>query len=260
MRLVQYFQTDPIHFEIPSEYRRSIISYSKAALTAYQNGKYFSEFYNSNHPKSFCFAVGLPRGITFRGDTILLPNPSASITLTISCADARAAAILCNAVMGMVGQTYPLKGNELQIKRAVMLPEKQVRHDSRMLLIHMLAPLCIREHIGEKDRYVTVEDADFCRQFTRVVAYQLRNHPEFSETDKNAVQIIPYEMKKTVVRHYGQKIACSLGTAVLTASPDVLTYLYQSGIGSRRSAGFGLFDIVSLPEEGGLKEWNRAFD
>lgn len=60
----------------------------------------------------------------------------------------------------------------------------------------MLAPLCIREHIDNKDRYITIEDADFAQQFTRVIAYQLKDHTEFTEKEKNSVQLIPYEDEK----------------------------------------------------------------
>lgn len=250
MRLMLQLHTD-LHGEtLPIDYRRSMLSLFKRALTAYADGKYFEEFYQGNHTKAFSFAVGLPKGVRFSGDVIVLPKPEVKLTLTVSTADPRTAAILSNALLTMKGKTHPVKDNILHIKNVVMIPEKPVSQTGHVLLIRMLAPLCVREHTERKDRYITIEDDDFAQQFTRVVAYQLKDRTEFTEEEKQSVQLIPYEMKKTVIRHYGQKIACSLGTAVLTASPQVLNYLYQSGIGSRRSAGFGLFDILTISEGG----------
>lgn len=250
MRLALQMRTGLERETLPSDYRRACLSFIKRATTEYADGKYFEEFYQGNHTKAFSFALGLPRGVRFSGDTIFLPKPESQITLTISTADPRTAAILSNAFLAMKGKTHPVKGNMLRIEKVVLLPEKPIPQNSHVLLIRMLAPLCIREHIDNKDRYITIEDADFAQQFTRVIAYQLKDQTEFTEEEKNSVQLIPYEMKKTVVRHYGQKIACSLGVGVLTASPRVLHYLYQSGMGSRRSAGFGLFDIITVSKGG----------
>lgn len=250
MRLMLQLYTDLQGKTLPAEYRGAIISLHKRALTDYADGKYFEEFYQGNHTKAFSFAVGLPKGVQFSQDTILLPKPESRITLTISTADPRTAVILSNAFLAMKGKTHPVKDNVLRIEKVVMIPEKTVSQTGHVMLIRMLAPLCIREHIDHKDRYITIEDDDFAQQFTRVIAYQLKDRTEFTEEEKQSVQLIPYEMKKAVIRHYGQKIACSLGTAVLTASPQVLNYLYQSGMGSRRSAGFGLFDIVTISKGG----------
>ena len=251
MRLQALITTDSIGLEIPSEYRRTNLSYIKSALTKYHNGEFFKEFYDSNRPKSFSFAFGLPKGCAFSGDKIILPETNSHLRLTVSTADLREAAILCNALMATKGKSYPVKGNSLTVRQIIMLPEHQLNKDSHLLMIHMLSPLCIREHRNGRDRYISVQDSDFSQQFNRVIAYQLKDCSDFTEQEKKSVQIVPYNMKKTVIRHYGQKIACSLGTAILTAEPNVLMYLYQSGIGSRRSSGFGLFDIITSPKKGG---------
>ena len=51
--------------------------------------------------------------------------------------------------------------------------------------------------------------------------------------------------KKTVVFHYGNYIECSLGEFVLNGDKAIINYLLQSGIGSRKSAGFGLPILVA---------------
>ena len=170
MRLALQMRTGLERETLPSDNRRACLSLIKRATTGYADGKYFEEFYQGNHTKAFSFALGLPRGVRFAGDTIFLPKPESQITLTISTADPRTAAILSNAFLAMKGKTHPVKGNMLRIEKVVLLPEKSIPQNSHVLLIRMLAPLCIREHIDNKDRYITIEDADFAQQFTRFIA------------------------------------------------------------------------------------------
>lgn len=93
------------------------LSLIKRATTGYADGKYFEEFYQGNHTKAFSFALGLPRGVRFAGDTIFLPKPESQITLTISTADPRTAAILSNAFW-REGKTHPSKETCCALKKS----------------------------------------------------------------------------------------------------------------------------------------------
>ena len=61
-------------------------------------------------------------------------------------------------------------------------------------------------------------------------------------------EIKPLNAKKTVVDHYKNYIECSLGSFSINADKSVINYLLKSGIGSRKSAGFGFAELLS---EGG---------
>lgn len=52
-------------------------------------------------------------------------------------------------------------------------------------------------------------------------------------------------MQKTVVKHYNCSIECTLGEFAINADKSVINYLLQFGIGSRKSAGFGLAELVA---------------
>ena len=60
----------------------------------------------------------------------------------------------------------------------------------------------------------------------------------------STVTITPVSPKKTVLRNFGHYMTGNLGIYTLTGHPLLLNLLYQSGIGARRSEGFGLFEIV----------------
>ena len=69
MRLALQMRTGLERETFPSDNRRACLSLIKRATTGYADGKYFEEFYQGNHTKAFSFALGLPRGVRFEGDT-----------------------------------------------------------------------------------------------------------------------------------------------------------------------------------------------
>lgn len=54
---------------------------------------------------------------------------------------------------------------------------------------------------------------------------------------------------KTVVYHYKNYIECSLGTFIISGDRAVINYLLKSGIGSRKSAGFGFAQLIAEGDE-----------
>jgi CRISPR-associated endoribonuclease Cas6 len=54
----------------------------------------------------------------------------------------------------------------------------------------------------------------------------------------------PIRCKKTVVRHHSQFVEATIGMFRLTGNIALLNYLYACGVGSRKSSGFGLIEII----------------
>jgi CRISPR-associated endoribonuclease Cas6 len=50
--------------------------------------------------------------------------------------------------------------------------------------------------------------------------------------------------KVVVVKHYDQFIESSIGTYILKGSPHILQAMYDAGMGSKSSAGFGMFEVL----------------
>ena len=117
---------------------------------------------------------------------------------------------------------------------------------SSTALVKMLSPLCIREHNrGEnKDSYYSVASDNFEEYANKIIQEQLINSG-FDNKMVKCFSIQPINSKKTVVFHYGNYIECSLGEFVLNGDKAIINYLLQSGIGSRKSAGFGLPILVA---------------
>lgn len=122
--------------------------------------------------------------------------------------------------------------------------EKTVVSDS--MLVKMQSPLCLREHNneGNKDRYISVADNDFESKARDIIVAQLLSEG-FSESTVSKTAISPIDAKKTVVFHYGTYIECSLGVFAVNGDKSVLNYLLKSGIGSRKSSGFGFPQFIA---------------
>ena len=110
----------------------------------------------------------------------------------------------------------------------------------------MLSPLCIREHNREenKDSYYSVASDSFEDKANEIIKEQLIESG-FDDERVTGFSIQPINSKKTVVFHYGNYIECSLGEFVLNGDKAIINYLLLSGIGSRKSAGFGLPILVA---------------
>ena len=67
----------------------------------------------------------------------------------------------------------------------------------------------------------------------------------FSEDEINKIKVSPIQCKKVVVKHYGRYIDITTGMFEIQANNEILQYFYDQGIGSRKSAGFGMIDLIT---------------
>lgn len=230
----------------PSDYRPVFISLIKAGLTRFHDGVYLREIFPAGVPrkKPYTFSVGMPSGTVWAGDHFTLGDGGV-VTLLLSSGDTRIFLILCRAFQALRNYIHPLKGGAaLRVTRIVPVKEQTILGDK--ILVNFLSPLCIREHTRDCEVYYAHDYPDFEKLARQVVKGQFAGKDDFASLVLDAFQIVPFRMRKIIVRHYGQKIECSLGTAVLCGSPAFLTELYQNGLGSRCSSGFGLFEILQM--------------
>lgn len=226
---------------LPIDWRRIILSFFKRSLSEANGGKYFDEYYALGKEKPFCFSVSFNEPVFFR-DTVEVTGKS--MRLIVSTADSRTGFILFSSMMAQKKKAFPLPlGNSMRMTDIKQLKEESVHSDR--ILVKMLEPLCIRSHNREtnKDWYYSVKHKDFDIESKRVVKEQLIA-AGFSE-ELSSVNIIPVNTKIVIVKYYGINIECSLGDFVLEGDKAVLNYLIKSGLGSRKSAGFGVAQVLA---------------
>lgn len=237
MRFKLTFKLENEHF--PIQYRKNIISFIKLSLTEY-NEEYYKRLYNQkdNIIKPYTFAVFL-KGAKFQEDEIIVE--SKKIELNIGIADYEIAVILYNAFNHQKHRKFSLDRNSITLENISMMLEKEINTNS--ITVKFMSPLIARNRQDRKDYYYSFNDKEFIETLRINIKEQLKITNIAKElVDKLEIEVI--EGKKVITKFYEKKIEGTLGIFKISGNNELLKYLYQAGIGSKRSSGFGMFQIV----------------
>lgn len=228
--------------KLPIDYRRVILSFFKKALSEIADGKYYEKYYFKPERRNFSFAVNLPNPKFSKSEITLGKN---EFRITFSTSDKMTGFVFMSAFIKQKGNNFsaPL-GNVFILTNISQIGDKTA--SSSTALVKMLSPLCIREHSRDenKNSYYSVASESFEKKANKIIQEQLIESG-FDDERVKGFSIQPINSKKTVVFHYGNYIECSLGEFVLNGDKAIINYLLQSGIGSRKSAGFGLPILIA---------------
>lgn len=228
--------------KLPIDYRRVILSFFKKALSEIADGKYYEKYYFKPERRNFSFAVNLPNPKFSKSEITLRKN---EFRITFSTSDKMTGFVFMSAFIKQKDNNFsaPL-GNVFILTNISQIGDKTA--SSSTALVKMLSPLCIREHSRDenKNSYYSVASESFEKKANKIIQEQLIESG-FDDERVKGFSIQPINSKKTVVFHYGNYIECSLGEFVLNGDKAIINYLLQSGIGSRKSAGFGLPILVA---------------
>lgn len=240
MKILLKFST--LNNLIPKDYRRVILSFFKKSLSEIADGKYYEKFYSSAGRRPFTFAVRLSKPV-FEKEQIRIEKNE--FQLVFSTGDNLTGFVFMSAFIAQKGKSFnaPL-GNKIILKSITQLNDNTVMSDSA--LVKLQSPLCLREHLhtDNKDMYISVADNEFEAKAKAIISQQLINEGFLSERIRN-FEIVPINLRKTVVFHYGCAIECSIGEFMINADKAVINYFLKCGIGSRKSSGFGMLSLVA---------------
>lgn len=237
MRFKLYFDLENEIISI--QYRKSILSFIKKSIQDYNEEEY-KQFYNQrdNTIKPFTFSVYL-KDSKFDGEIIVVV--SKRIEVNLSTSDYNAGIILYNAFNHQKNKKFSLNNNSMTLKNIVLLPEKEIKEQE--VMIKFLSPLVVRSRKNQKDYYYSYEDENFLETLKLNIKIQL----QISDLPESMVEnfnLEPVNAKKNVVKFYEKQMEVSIGSFKLSGNPELLNYLYRTGIGSRHSAGFGMFEVI----------------
>lgn len=227
--------------ELPVDYRRACVSFIKASI--YESSpKLFEELYGDKKAKqknfSFNLKVNNPK---FQNDKIIIGSDE--VLFVVSTNDTALGIDLYNCFLNRKNKLHPLAGNNSMIIKNIRI-ENHNKIKSGNVMIKFYSPFVLRKHIkGEKDIYYLFDDEDFSEQLNQCVKYQLINCG-FNDLSDYNIELKPIDAKKVVVKTFGINIPGSLGIFELKANLEIINLLYQMSIGSRRSEGFGTFEII----------------
>ena len=224
---------------LPIQYRKSVISFIKLSLNEYDE-KYYKKFYNEkdNIIKPFTFSVFF-KSPQFEEDEIIIKDKR--IELNISIADYETSIVLYNAFNHQKNKKFSLNKNSWTLKNINMMMEKEVVDEE--ITIKFMSPLVVRSRVNKKDYYYSFNDEEFLDTLKMNIKEQLK----ITDIPKEIVDNFKIEIiseKKVIVKFYEKKIETSTGIFKIYGDKKLLEYLYKSGMGSKHSSGFGMFQII----------------
>lgn len=251
-----------LHFElenntIPKDYRILILSFIKNNLEKNFNESYKEIYGEKPTVKFFTFSVYLPKP-KIEKEKIELDRNYFNVLFSIY--DNKQFIEFYNSFNSMINKkidnkenekySYPLKNNKMELKNITMVNEKNIM--SNRVRIKFLSPLVLRNHkeitINKKrkgaDIYFDFNDSDFNEQINYSVSRLIKDL-KLNGVNSN-IKLKPYNnlARKTVVSFKNILINSSIGEYILEGDSELLNILYKTGIGSRRSEGFGMFEVI----------------
>jgi len=227
----------------PKDKNRVGLSIIKHNFHSYDKD-YYIELYEKtpNKTKSFTFALYMGN-CKFLKDEIFIPEKK--IILNFSTADIRDGIMFYNSFLKNKGEKFPLKNNSIQIRKIYLNREKVITGNEA--IFKTLSPISVRHHCGDNKKtwYYSLNDPEGKNVFLKNLKYQLTDW--FGEgrcLDINEVQFEVLKNREVKVKHYGIEVLANICYLKIMAKPYILDYLYKAGIGSQRSTGFGMVDLV----------------
>lgn len=236
MKISLEFQLGDNH--IDKRYRNGIVSFFKKSFLNSSEDLY-NKYYNNRYSiKNFTFSVFLDNP-KFMKDKIILN--SSNMKINFSVLDFSDGIDIYNAFLKMRGNIYPIFDNVMTLKSINIENSKQISKGT--VIIKMLSPLIVRTNSNGKNRYLNFKEDGFIENLNQSIEYVLNEFTNIDLSTRN-FEISPINAKKTVVNAFGTNLTANIGTFKVVTDVDIINALYQLGIGSRRSEGFGMFEII----------------
>lgn len=225
---------------ITKNYRSLILSYLKNAFQT-NDIQLYKKYYGRTYSlKDFCFSVYFDNP-KFNQDFITLD--SNQMIIKLSTMDISCGIDIYNALLKMKNKEYITSENSSLTLIDIKI-ENHKTITKNEIIIKMQSPLIVRTHVNNKDRYLSYKDTDFIDCLKNSIEYTLKECTNIDLSNRN-LKIMCISPKKTVVDAFGAKITANLGVYKIIADVDVINAMYQLGIGSRRSEGFGMFEVIA---------------
>lgn len=235
MKYLVKFQLD--EKRIRKDYRRTLISFFKSAISDYMDGMFYGDLYEKGTlKKAFVWSLKLDHPIFSEGGIEL---GSTNAEMTMKFADAQTALIYYAALLAKRGQAHPVgEGNHIRLISIKMLREGEISSD--FAVFKVCSPICLRRHMreGNKDYYVSCKDAEFAEELGR----KLKEELPFMEEEVQKLRFNFDGLKKIIVFEYGLKMPVSIGSFAVSGDRRILNHILKNGLGSRRNSGFGLVE------------------
>lgn len=231
--------------ELPKDNSSIWISFLKNCLSQCHGGQFFETYFGGHGIKDYTYSIILSAP-QFGKEKILLGDNQ--IKMIFSADDRnKTGLIFFQAFIQAKQKRFPLPGgNGMTLKQINQKRERLIIDSGVVFRTVTGGGFVVREHNREtnRDRFLTFQEEGFEEQLCQVLERQSCEAGFPKGTGKNVI-FRPVQCRKVLVKHFGIFVDATCGIFELEGNPDFLQYLYQAGMGSKHSAGFGLLDIAA---------------
>ncbi len=225
---------------VPVDYRPFIMSFFKGSLNNFYKSV-FNELYSKDNikAKSFTFSTYFQKSTMKNGKIIL---PTKKFKVVISSYDYTLIMYLYNSILPKFKKkfTIPMK-TSITLTGINIKDNTDIKKDE--IKIRFLSPLLVRDKTDNQEKYLDYLEDEFNEKLNIVVKNFIDTLPNIKFKNEK-IELVPIQPKRTVIKCMNLLFNASYGTFILKGDPKLLTYLHNSGIGSRRGEGFGMFMLV----------------
>lgn len=224
---------------LPIDYRPAVMGLFKAGLSQrYPSCFEKIQVEGKKEQKNYCFAVVL-NNYSVQDGRILLKD--GNFSLIISSYDRDTITMFYESINSLGEYTIdiPSYNTSITVQRVRLVNKKEITEDC--LTINFLSPLAVRINDNDQNEYIYYDHP----RFNDYLQISIKNmFIQFGSSLNGEVLLTPINPKKLIVKLKKTTIQANGGKFEISGDREVLNYLYLSGIGSRRSQGFGLFELV----------------
>lgn len=240
MRLQANFEMDTNW--LIKDYRRLFMSLIKNIFSTYDPMLYVrlygTEDQKQKVNKPFTFSVHFPGFKKIEGGKVFCGS---KVGLFFSSNDEILVAAFYNGLKRnkqiMIGENNPIKFTVTNIQ---LLPLKKI--NSNKVEFKTISPVLVNQ-LGNNLNFIPPTHPDFDNAFKEIISNQA-NELGVRCIPKDIQFEIDYEnVRKLPLSHYNQTMTSWLGKFIMEAPKNVLQLVYDTGIGVRRSQGFGMLEI-----------------
>lgn len=222
------------------DYRKIFVSLIKNIFSTFDplliNQLYGTQQSKKKVNKPFTFAVYFPDFKKIDADKVICGNKA---NLIFSSNDELLLTAFYNGLKSrskrVIGINDPI---EFNLKYISLLPNHSLKGNK--ILFKTLSPILINKE--NTDLYIDPTNTEFDLYFKRSIINQAVIFNVPCKGDEIAYEI--KSMKKLPLSHYHQTMTSWLGEFILEAPVGVLQLVYDTGIGVRRSQGFGMLEVI----------------
>jgi len=246
---VDIFLKGTNEFYIPTTYRRNITSLIKEAIKGGdEKSELYEKYYgdkSKNITKPFTFSLFIPEHRVEKKDgNKYLIVESNIMKFFFSSYDYRFLLELYNGIVNINPDftpfNYPVEFKYFHLKKETQINTNKIKFET-------LSPVVVRNIEDKKGTgYVTFED----EKFKEMLFFSIRNLCQNFISKDFDLRLKDFDVnflncKKVKIYHYESLIPCTKGIFEINAPKEVLTLIYDVGLGAKRGQGFGMVELMS---------------